>query len=513
MRRQHLATPPLLRPVLVAAASALALASCNRPAPQAVSSAPPPLAALPLATTSAPTVPAPEADALPPAPAAPVGPPADAADDYAYADAAHAANEGFGDAPPDYAFDYAGGERPWVWRGDDGSMRIAEPLSGGGERYFYYEPGQDTPYLVRDGDYSYGFDGGTLVVVYGRDGRPLPRGEMHRYADRAGRFIARGRDVFDAGRHSRHEGVGEANWSERRRGLDADDRQWSQAQAANFGWRDYHQAHAAQEDSRWADERYRREAEAARYDQGNNDQQQAAAEWQAARAAQTLALAVGQQQAQGHGGPAGVRGPPPLRPAERQSIAQSAQPGFANGSATNQVAAQQAAAQAQAAAQRQTQIQAQILAQHQAQIQAAQAQAAAQRQGQLQAQLQAQRAAEMKAAQAQAAAQHEAQLHAAQAQAAAQRQAQVQAQIQAAQAQAAAQHQAQLAAQHQAQIQAAQAQAALQKQAQIKAQIQGQQQAQAQAAQTQAAAQRQAQIQAEIAARHAKQSKGNTATP
>ncbi|HXQ47980.1 MAG TPA: hypothetical protein VN806_15285, partial [Caulobacteraceae bacterium] len=160
-----------MRSLLLAAASVLAVAGCNQATtPTSVSSAPAPLAALPLAESAAPPIaPAPVADQLPPAPAARVGALANPGDVYAYADNADAMNAGFGDAPPDYAVDYNGG-RPWVWQGDDQSARIAESLADGANRYYYYEPGQDAPYLVRDEGYSYGFDGGVLVVIYGPDG-------------------------------------------------------------------------------------------------------------------------------------------------------------------------------------------------------------------------------------------------------------------------------------------------------------------------------------------------------
>ncbi len=91
---------------------------------------------------------------MPPAPAASVGRLANASDRYAFADRAYAMTSAFGDAPPDYTFNYGNGQRPWVWRGDDQSMRVAEALPGGGYRYYYYEPRSRTPCLVRDPDYS-----------------------------------------------------------------------------------------------------------------------------------------------------------------------------------------------------------------------------------------------------------------------------------------------------------------------------------------------------------------------
>src|SRR5580704_17113065 len=123
------------RIAMITALAGLALSACqpsNQPA--AVSSAPAPLAALALSTSGAPPIaPAPTADALPSAPPARVAQLADASEHYAF------------------------GQRPWIWRSDNQSMRVAEALPGGGYRYYYYEPGAQTPYLVRDQDYSYGY--------------------------------------------------------------------------------------------------------------------------------------------------------------------------------------------------------------------------------------------------------------------------------------------------------------------------------------------------------------------
>src|ERR1700722_13015467 len=133
------------RLAIVVATAGLGLAACQQQSaapPAANATAPAPLAAIPLAMTAAPTIaPAPAANALPPARPANVGRLADSRQAYAFADRAAAMNAGFGDAPPDYTFDYGGGERPWVWRADDRSTRIAEPLQGGGDRSYYYEAG------------------------------------------------------------------------------------------------------------------------------------------------------------------------------------------------------------------------------------------------------------------------------------------------------------------------------------------------------------------------------------
>jgi hypothetical protein len=308
------------RLVFVAALAGLALAGCKPSAQQAdssASSAPPPLAALPLSTTdAAPIAPAPTANALPAAPRARTGRLSDPSQRYAFADRAYAMNSGFGDAPPDYTFDYGGGERPWVWRGDDQSTRVAEPLPGGAYRYYYYEPGADTPYLVRDPDYSYGYDNGVLVVIYDRQGRIMPQDYLDRRADVAGRFLARALAIFEASQRDQREAVAEANWAARRDAIAADREQWAQRQAADQDWRTYHDQHQQEYDAQWAGERYRREAEAARFAQAVNDPQLAQHDWQAARQAQTRAATPTQAPPPPppHDAGSAAKGPPPPAP-------------------------------------------------------------------------------------------------------------------------------------------------------------------------------------------------------
>lgn len=504
------------RLVIAAVLPVLALAACKPNAQQAASSAPPPLAALPLSDSAAPPItPAPPVSALPPAPRARVARLADPNQEYAFADRAYAMASAFGDAPPDYAFDYGNGERPWVWMGDDQSMRVAEPLPGGYERYYYYEPGSDTPYLVTDGDYSYGYDGGALVVVYDRRGHRLPPDEMERRAQFAGQYLARSQAIYQASRRQQREAVAQANWAARRSAIDAQRAQWAAAQAADQDWRAYHDAHQQDEQAHWAAERYRREAQAARFAQAVNDQQLAQQDWQAAQRAQARAAAAGQIPAPG-GGPFhfGQKPPPvtaqapPVQPPPGQAAPGQAIPGQApigpgtrvqpNGPPPSQsqpgafqadaqrraaeqaqaaAASRQAAAQqAQVEAQRRGQLQSQAEAARQAQTQAAAAQRTqleAQRRADQQAQVQ---AAAARQAQAQAAAAQRAQLEA---QRRAEQQAQIQARTQAAAAQR-AQLEAQRRADQQAQVQArAQAAAARQAQAQHQAQVQAQAQAQA----------------------------------
>jgi hypothetical protein len=267
--------------------AALPLAGCKPAAsPSDASSAP--SSALPLADSGAPIAPAPPISDLPPAPPIPVGHLASRDDYYAFADHAYAVNEAFGDAPPDYQYDYDGAE-PWVWRSDNGAMRVAEALAGGGDRYYYYEPGADYPYLVRDPQYSYGYDNGQLVVIYDSSGRVLPESAFEQRRDYASRFYARGRSLYAGSQQQQHQAVAQSNWVARRNAYAAEQQRWAGAQRADSDWQAYHQAHQQQEENQWAGERARRETEAAQFAITINDTQAAQRDRDAAQRAQQRA--------------------------------------------------------------------------------------------------------------------------------------------------------------------------------------------------------------------------------
>ncbi|WP_448660085.1 hypothetical protein ACPVPU_06140 [Sphingomonas sp. CJ99] len=91
--------------------------------------------------------------------------------DYAWIDRADALWEAIGEAPPDFSLASGGGDPQWVWVTADGYWVITEPVGPDGVRGYYFEPGAMLPFLVRDTDWSYGFSGERLAVVYGGDGR------------------------------------------------------------------------------------------------------------------------------------------------------------------------------------------------------------------------------------------------------------------------------------------------------------------------------------------------------
>jgi hypothetical protein len=276
-RRHSAFVPALLAPAVLA----LALQGCNRAGPQTPDSVSAPAAAMRL--VDGPVRPIAYA---PPGPALPYAEPAPMAEllapdaSYAYVDDAAYMGDAFFDGPPDYAFAYDGVE-PWAWRADDDALALVEALSGG-YRYYYYEPGDDWPFLVRDEDYAYGFDRGRLVTVYDRSGRVMPASFLAERAPLAGRYLARGRGLYQASRGPDRRAVNQQTWLARRQQVSAINRQWTAERTRTPDWRNFHSQYAPQQDARWAPERYRREAAATRLFQRVNDPRAADRHWQAA---------------------------------------------------------------------------------------------------------------------------------------------------------------------------------------------------------------------------------------
>jgi hypothetical protein len=180
-----------LKPFLLlsAALATLTLAACDqKPDPRAA--APQPGAEV--AETAPPdeTL-APEPEDLPPAPPAPLAPAAQTASSGdRYWSEASQVDDRYDEAPPEYGYDYEGGE-PQAWTEGGRILRVLERLSNGGERWYYYRDGADDPYFIRDPDYGYGYDRGRLVVVYDRQGRRLDRALFQDRQVYAGRYLAR----------------------------------------------------------------------------------------------------------------------------------------------------------------------------------------------------------------------------------------------------------------------------------------------------------------------------------
>jgi len=150
-------------------------------------------AALPVAATGldAPIRPAPPLERLPRAQPLAWGAPPSRTAGYAWIDRAYTLTDAVADAPPDYRFDYDGVE-PWGWQTGDGYQVYAEPIDAG-YRYYYYQPGDNYPFLVRDPRYSYGYQAGRVVAVYDADGRYLDPWRARAEADAAARYYERAR--------------------------------------------------------------------------------------------------------------------------------------------------------------------------------------------------------------------------------------------------------------------------------------------------------------------------------
>ncbi|HEX4105466.1 MAG TPA: hypothetical protein VHX92_04470 [Rhizomicrobium sp.] len=247
----------LARYLLIGAAG-LAIAGCGKTQDQ-------PSAALPPVAQGAPLTNAPTAESLPPAPAAPVYRVADAQASYAYPDRAYEMSDTFGDAPPDYVYDY-GDVQPWVWVSDDGSERVAEAVPGG-ERYYYYGAGSDQPFFIQDPTYGYGFQGGRLTAVYDRSGRPLPDGDFQSRAGVAGRYLLRAHALYDASRNDRHLPVAESNWMARRETFATQRQTWRRQIDEDPDWRAYHTQNAPAVEAHWRNERVQRLKWAAHVDE------------------------------------------------------------------------------------------------------------------------------------------------------------------------------------------------------------------------------------------------------
>ncbi len=147
---------------------------------------------------------APAYSQLPPAPPAPVyyAPEPIA---YDYWNDAYDLNQSYYGQPPSY-FNY-GGATPLVWgqpQPQSQSLtgmivtRIVEALVGGGQREYFYQPGYDQPFFIRDPNYAYALDQGRLVSVYDPYGRVLGEPVLIQQAPIVGRYMVRAGDLRTA---------------------------------------------------------------------------------------------------------------------------------------------------------------------------------------------------------------------------------------------------------------------------------------------------------------------------
>lgn len=265
VRRRRLATT-------AAIALAAALSACGKGNNQQMTASAPPAATtppalpatLPLATgpsTAWPT--APEVAALPEARPVRTVRVANSRDYYGYADAAYDYQRVLSDAPPDYSFDYDGSD-PWAWESYDQSVVFLEPVDDG-YRYYYYRPGADEPYFVRDPYYGYGYDDGQLAVVYDSYGAIVPYSDYGARLDYAGRYLARGHDLYLASRRADRRAVNAANWAARSAAISAAQARWYALRERQPQWRDYSNRAGPSQATYWREESIRRQADARRF--------------------------------------------------------------------------------------------------------------------------------------------------------------------------------------------------------------------------------------------------------
>ncbi|MCR5877844.1 hypothetical protein [Phenylobacterium sp. J367] len=129
-----------------------------------------------------------------PAEPARVVPVAQPYDGYELAERAYAYDRVAWQAPPDYGFRYDDLE-PWAWQTAGDELMFAEPLDDG-YRFYYYEPGEDYPYFVRDPQYGYAYgDGGVLSAVFSAAGALLGSDQLYRLSGVGGAYLNRGYDM------------------------------------------------------------------------------------------------------------------------------------------------------------------------------------------------------------------------------------------------------------------------------------------------------------------------------
>jgi hypothetical protein len=243
-------------------AASLSLAACNKRS-DSQAAAPPatgaPIASLPLAQGEPPPEPSLATTAqLPPAGPIRIAPSSSERSRYRYIDDAYAMSGAFADSPPDYTVDYQG-SRPWIWRSQSGAYRVVEQ-GPDGERDYYYAAGADQPFLVRDPQYAYAYDGGALVQIYDAQGRALPSADSARQADFAARYLARARQLYSAAVHQQRQAAYAADWQARREAVLAPQRDWRVQQQQDPDWRRWHEQRMAQQQADWGGEHDQRQA-------------------------------------------------------------------------------------------------------------------------------------------------------------------------------------------------------------------------------------------------------------
>lgn len=183
---------------------------------------------------------------------------------YALAERAYAYDRAAYQAPPDYGFRYRE-EDPWAWQLADDSLMFAEPYEDD-YRFYYYEPGEDQPYFVRDQQYGYAYgDNGALTALFSVAGALLPNTQLSQLADVAGRYLARGQDLRQTYYGAPRYPVAERAWIDRAPLIYAAQEPWIAAADSQPIWRQYRESTGQRALMAFEPERVRREQIAARF--------------------------------------------------------------------------------------------------------------------------------------------------------------------------------------------------------------------------------------------------------
>ncbi len=158
-------------------------------------------------------------------------------DGYALVERAHAFDRSTYRRRPAYAFRYEN-TQPLVWRTADNYSMYAEPVYGG-YRDYYYSPGADYPYFVRDSQYGYGYSpDGRLTAVYDAGGLLLPADRFGQVAALAADYYLRARTLRRYGDDNRYRiPVSDAYWAERGAGYVFAQEAWISAPDRRPEWR------------------------------------------------------------------------------------------------------------------------------------------------------------------------------------------------------------------------------------------------------------------------------------
>ena len=185
-------------------------------------------------------------------------------DSYAWLSFAAMLFETVAVSPPDYYFEYAG-IKPWVWETSDHYLLYAEPIPVG-YRYYYYAPGTDWPFFVRDPYYSYGYREERLVVIYDSYGRIIDGDRSPLQRDAASRYFARGEGLYDAYSGGEKYGVSAPLWASRESVIERDLGTWQGARQRNADWRDWERQRTPRVEAAWGAETAARQFAGRRFD-------------------------------------------------------------------------------------------------------------------------------------------------------------------------------------------------------------------------------------------------------